>query len=46
MLYTGVGGFISVVRTDVIQGIIMILAAVVLFVEPFAQPVASDHWLP
>ncbi|MCH7683823.1 MAG: hypothetical protein IIB35_08955 [Gemmatimonadetes bacterium] len=32
MLYTAVGGFISVVRTDVIQGIIMILAAVVLFV--------------
>ncbi len=31
MLYTAVGGFISVARTDAIQGIIMCVAAVVLF---------------
>ena len=30
--YTAVGGFISVVKTDVIQGVIMMLAAVLLFV--------------
>jgi SSS family transporter len=29
--YTAVGGFISVVRTDVIQGVVMIAAAVLLF---------------
>ena len=32
MLYTAVGGFISVVRTDVLQGTMMMVAAVVLFV--------------
>jgi SSS family transporter len=31
MLYTAVGGFISVVKTDVVQGVIMVLAAVLLF---------------
>lgn len=31
MLYTAVGGFISVVRTDAVQGIIMIAAGVLLF---------------
>ncbi len=31
MLYTAVGGFISVVKTDVVQGIIMVVAAFVLF---------------
>ena len=31
MIYTAVGGFISVVKTDVVQGIIMMLAAVMLF---------------
>lgn len=31
MVYTSVGGFHSVVKTDVIQGMIMILAAVMLF---------------
>ncbi len=31
MLYTAVGGFISVVRTDAVQGIVMIVAAVLLF---------------
>jgi len=31
MLYTAVGGFISVVKTDVVQGLIMIVAAVLLF---------------
>ena len=31
MLYTAVGGFISVARTDAVQGIIMCFAAVVLF---------------
>ena len=30
--YTAVGGFISVVRTDVLQGAVMVVAAVVLFV--------------
>ena len=30
MIYTAVGGFISVVKTDVVQGIIMMLAAVML----------------
>jgi SSS family transporter len=32
MLYTAVGGFISVVKTDVVQGVIMVLAAILLFV--------------
>jgi SSS family transporter len=31
MLYTAVGGFISVVKTDVVQGVIMIAAAILLF---------------
>ncbi|MBI4540194.1 MAG: hypothetical protein HY704_11870 [Gemmatimonadetes bacterium] len=31
MLYTAIGGFISVVRTDVVQGIIMVFAAAILF---------------
>lgn len=31
MIYTAVGGFISVVRTDVLQGIIMMIAALLLF---------------
>jgi SSS family transporter len=31
MTYTAVGGFISVVKTDVVQGLIMIVAAVLLF---------------
>ncbi len=31
MIYTAVGGFISVVKTDVVQGIIMMIAAVMLF---------------
>ena len=29
--YTAMGGFISVVRTDVVQGVLMICAAVLLF---------------
>jgi SSS family transporter len=32
MLYTMIGGFISVVKTDALQGVVMIVAAVVLFV--------------
>ncbi len=32
MLYTAIGGFISVVKTDVIQGVIMMVAAILLFV--------------
>jgi SSS family transporter len=32
MLYTAVGGFISVVKTDVLQGSVMMLAAVLMFV--------------
>ncbi len=32
VLYTAAGGFISVVRTDVAQGAVMIFAAVILFV--------------
>lgn len=31
MIYTAVGGFISVVKTDVVQGIVMMIAAVLLF---------------
>ncbi|MDQ7052503.1 MAG: sodium/solute symporter [candidate division KSB1 bacterium] len=31
MVYTAVGGFISVVRTDALQGIIMLIAAMMLF---------------
>ncbi len=31
VLYTSVGGFHSVVRTDVVQGLIMVVAAVLLF---------------
>ena len=32
MVYTMVGGFISVVKTDAVQGVFMVLAAIVLFV--------------
>jgi SSS family transporter len=31
MLYTAVGGFISVVKTDMVQGVVMLAAAVLLF---------------
>jgi len=31
MLYTSVGGFISVVRTDVLQGILMVIGSVTIF---------------
>jgi SSS family transporter len=31
MLYTAVGGFISVVKTDAVQGVVMSIAAVLLF---------------
>ncbi len=31
MLYTMVGGFISVVKTDAVQGLVMIVAAILLF---------------
>lgn len=31
MLYTAVGGFISVVKTDAVQGVVMAVAAVLLF---------------
>jgi len=31
VLYTAIGGFISVVKTDVVQGAIMVLAAILLF---------------
>ena len=31
MLYTAVGGFISVVRTDAVQGVVMAIAALLLF---------------
>ena len=31
VIYTAVGGFISVVRTDVVQGVVMFFAAVLLF---------------
>lgn len=31
MLYTMIGGFISVVKTDSVQGVVMIMAAIVLF---------------
>lgn len=32
VLYTSVGGFVSVVRTDVIQGLLMLFGAVLMFV--------------
>ncbi len=31
MLYTSVGGFVSVVRTDVIQGVLMMVGAITIF---------------
>ena len=31
VLYTSVGGFVSVVRTDVLQGVLMLLGSVVIF---------------
>ena len=31
VLYTAVGGFISVVKTDAVQGIVMSIAAILLF---------------
>jgi len=31
MLYTAAGGFLSVVRTDVVQGVIVLIGAVILF---------------
>ena len=31
VIYTAVGGFISVVRTDVVQGVVMFFAAILLF---------------
>ena len=31
MLYTSIGGFVSVVRTDVVQGVLMLLGAVMIF---------------
>ena len=31
MLYTSIGGFVSVVRTDVVQGILMVLGSVTIF---------------
>ena len=31
MLYTAIGGFISVVKTDAVQGIVMVCAAILLF---------------
>jgi SSS family transporter len=31
MIYTSVGGFVSVVRTDVIQGLLMVVGAVLIF---------------
>ncbi len=31
MLYTSIGGFVSVVRTDVLQGVLMVLGSVTIF---------------
>ncbi|MEZ5557367.1 MAG: sodium/solute symporter [Pseudomonadales bacterium] len=31
MLYTSIGGFVSVVRTDVVQGVLMLLGSVTIF---------------
>ena len=31
MLYTSVGGFISVVRTDILQGLLMVMGSIMLF---------------
>ena len=32
LVYTSIGGFVSVVRTDVIQGVLMLIGSVVMFV--------------
>ena len=31
MLYTSIGGFVSVVRTDVVQGVLMLLGSTTIF---------------
>ncbi len=31
VLYTSIGGFVSVVRTDVVQGVLMVLGAILIF---------------
>ena len=31
MLYTSIGGFVSVVRTDALQGVLMMIGAVLIF---------------
>jgi len=36
MAYTSIGGFVSVVRTDVIQGVLMLLGSVTIFAFVFA----------
>ena len=46
VLYTSVGGFVSVVRTDVLQGILMLLGSVVIFFSSPKRPVASHRLAP
>ncbi len=36
MLYTSIGGFVSVVRTDVVQGVLMVLGSVTIFAFVFS----------
>lgn len=48
MLYTSIGGFVSVVRTDLIQGGMMVLGAMTIFYfvrMPRAVLVPSPNWL-
>jgi SSS family transporter len=36
MLYTSIGGFVSVVRTDVLQGVLMVIGSVTIFLFVFS----------
>jgi SSS family transporter len=42
MCYTSIGGFVSVVRTDVLQGVLMLLGSVTIFAFVFSAAGGSD----
>ena len=44
MLYTSIGGFVSVVRTDVVQGVLMLIGSVTIFGFVFAAVDGSAAW--
>ena len=44
MLYTSIGGFVSVVRTDVIQGLLMLIGSVMIFILLRVPLAASQPW--